>query len=76
MQAVHVAKYIFRIRTRSGVVVENLAIFGQCEDDANRKLRQIYNDCDILDCQFQQPSVGRRNGNVNYEDVVDLIATP
>jgi hypothetical protein len=75
MQTVQVAKYLFRIRTRSGVVVENLSIFGQCQEDANRKLRQIYNDCEVLDCQFQQPALGRRNGHVNYEDVVDLIAT-
>lgn len=75
MQTVQVAKYLFRIRTRSGVVVENLSIFGQCQEDANRKLRQIYNDCEVLDCQFQQPALGRRNGYVNYEDVVDLIAT-
>ena len=75
MQTAQVAKYLFRIRTKSGVVVENLSIFGQCQEDANRKLRQIYNDCEILDCQFQQPSAVRRNGHVNYEDVVDLIAT-
>lgn len=75
MQTVQVAKYVFRIRTRSGVVVENLSIFGQCEEDANRKLRQIYNGCEVLDCQFLQTAPGRRNGHVNYEDVVDLIAT-
>lgn len=42
------AKYGFRIRTRSGAVVDNLSIYGRDELDAERKLRQIYLGCEIL----------------------------
>jgi len=69
------AKYGFRIRTRSGSVVDNLLIFGRDEPDAERKLRQIYLGCEILEAKrmvIQAP----RSGPVTYEDVVDLISGP
>jgi len=34
-------KYGFRIRTRSGAVVDNLLIFGRDQPEAERKLRQM-----------------------------------
>lgn len=69
------AKYGFRIRTRSGAVVDNLLIFGKDEPDAERKLRQIYLGCEILEAKrlvIQAP----RSSPVTYEDVVDLISGP
>ena len=72
MQISSSAKYGFRIRTRSGAVVDNLSIFGKDEPDAERKLRQIYLGCEILEAKRMliQPA---RNGPLTYEDVVDLI---
>lgn len=49
MQAPAVVKYGFRIRTRIGLVVDNLRIPGRDAQDAERKLRQIYRDCEILE---------------------------
>ena len=75
MQLSPTAKYGFRIRTRSGAVVDNLLIFGKDEPDAERKLRQIYLGCEILEARrsgIQAP----RTGPVNYGDVVDLISGP
>lgn len=68
-------KYGFRIRTRGGSVVDNLLISGRDEPDAERKLRQIYRGCEIIEAKrllIQTP----RNGPVTYEDVVDLISNP
>ena len=65
-------KYAFRIRTRHGLVVENLAIHGRDEADAERKLRQMYQHCEILECLVQQGS--RKPGAMNFEDVVSLIS--
>jgi hypothetical protein len=48
-------KYGFRIRTRSGLIVDNLLIHGKDEVDAERKLRQMYQHCNILECKVQQP---------------------
>jgi hypothetical protein len=56
-------------------VVDNLLIFGRDEPDAERKLRQIYLGCEILETKrllVQAP----RSGPVTFEDVVDLISDP
>lgn len=73
MQTASIAKYFFRIRTRNGVIVENLSIFGRDEAEARRKLCQIYRDCEVLVCRMQRLSPAGRNGHLKYEDVVDLI---
>jgi hypothetical protein len=73
VQTVVITKYLFRIRTRSGVLVENLAISGRDEADARRKLCTICRGCEVQACQVVRPSPVGRNGNPNYEDVVDLI---
>lgn len=41
-------KYGFRIRTRAGLVVDHLLIPGRDEEEAERKLLQLYRDCEIL----------------------------
>lgn len=68
-------KYAFRIRTRVGLVVENLMIHGRDAADAERKLRQIYRDCTILDCNCYHGTYGSvRASAATFEEVVDLIA--
>lgn len=74
MQVSPTAKYGFRIRTRSGAVVDNLLIFGRDEPDAERKLRQIYLGCEILEAR-RLLIQAQRSGPVSYEDVVDLISS-
>lgn len=74
MLAGTMSKYLFRIRTRSGVIVEHLSLFGRDEDEARRKVEQIYNRCEILECRHQEVSMNGRLGSINYEDVVDLIS--
>jgi hypothetical protein len=44
-----VRKFGFRIQTRGGSVVENLAILGRDREEAEKKLRQIYHRCTILE---------------------------
>ena len=51
-----IIKFGFRIRTRSGLIVDNLLIHGKDEIDAERKLRQMYQYCKILECKVHQPS--------------------
>lgn len=43
-----VARFAFSIRTRSGVLIENLSIPGSSVEEAERKLRQIYIGCSVL----------------------------
>ena len=74
MQAMSIAKYGFRIRTRNGAVVDNLSIYGRDELDAQRKLRQMYSGCEILETRSLPASIGQR-ANASYEDVVELITS-
>lgn len=65
-------KYGFRIRTRHGLVVENLTIQGRDEADAERKLRQMYLHCEVLDCSVLASL--RRPEQLSFEEVVSLIS--
>ena len=67
-----ITKYAFRIRTRVGLVVDNLMIHGQDESDAQRKLRQMYHGCEILECVCHTGA--SRSAAANYEEVLGLIA--
>jgi hypothetical protein len=67
-------KYGFRIRTRVGLVVENLMIHGRDQSDAQRKLQQMYQGCEILECVCHAAGIGHgRPQSSNFEDVVSLI---
>lgn len=72
MQISPTAKYAFRIRTRSGALVDNLLIYGKNESDAERKLRQIYLGCEIIEAKRLVVQAQRSNP-VSYEEIVDLI---
>ena len=55
MSSSAIVKYGFRIRTRTGLIVDKLLIHGRDEIDAERKLRQMYQHCKILECTVHQP---------------------
>lgn len=64
-------KYAFRIRTKIGLVVDNLMIQGRDESDAQRKLRQMYHGCEIIECA---PACGSARAHIaNFEEVAALI---
>lgn len=68
-------KYGFRIRTKVGLVVDNLMIQGRDESDAERKLRQMYHGCEIIECA---PASGSASGSArayfaSFEEVAGLI---
>ena len=44
-------KFGFRIRTRGGSVVDNLTIQGRDREEAERKLRQVYHHCTVLEAR-------------------------
>jgi len=72
MQAVSTTiKYRFRVRTRHGLVLENLAIHGRDEADAERKLRQMYQHCHVMECMIV--AAPQKNETMSFEDVVSLL---
>ena len=64
-------KFGFRIRTRHGLVVENLMIHGRDEADAERKLRQMYLHCEIIARDVVQSS--RTPEQPSFEEIVSLV---
>lgn len=65
-------KYGFRIRTRAGLVIERLLIPGRDEREAHKKLRQIYRDCEILECICHHGGV--RTPAIRIEEVIAQTA--
>jgi len=68
-------KYGFRIRTKVGLVVDNLMIQGRDESDAERKLRQMYHGCEIIECVPASASASgaARAYFASFEEVAGLI---
>jgi hypothetical protein len=66
-----VNKYGFKIRTRGGSVVENLQVQARDRAEAEEKIRQIYHQCEILECQEITPTL--RKEGLDLEDVIALI---
>jgi len=74
-------KFGFRIRTRQGLIVEHLMIHGRDEADAERKLRQMYLHCEILERSVMQPatmqpspvSAAGTSDGTSFEEIVSLI---
>ncbi|MEW5889415.1 MAG: hypothetical protein AB1768_10275 [Pseudomonadota bacterium] len=73
MQPPLLVKYGFRIRTRAGLIVDNLKIAGRDAAEAERKLRQIYRDCEILERVCMQTG-SRQVPYTGHEKVATLFA--
>jgi hypothetical protein len=73
MQPPPLLKYGFRIRTRAGMVVDNLKIVGRDSAEAERKLRQIYRDCEILE-RICVPTGSPKVSYLRHEEVPTLPA--
>lgn len=67
-------KFGFRIRTRSGVAVDKVLILGQDSADAERRLRQMYLGCQILETWQENANLG--HGSNSFEEIVDLLNEP
>jgi hypothetical protein len=65
-------KFGFRIRTRNGLVVENLQVQARDRADAERKIAQIYHHCEVLDCR-EVGETAKDPGGLDLEDVISLI---
>ena len=65
-------RYGFNIRTKHGQRVENITIMAATQGDAERRLRQMYHQCEIVDCQ--ERSVPRRVDTLDVEGVIGLIS--
>ncbi|MDB5808119.1 MAG: hypothetical protein JWN94_241 [Betaproteobacteria bacterium] len=65
-------KFGFKIRTRGGMVVDNLQIAARDRAEAERKVGQIYHRCEIMDCSEVRQSV--KEEGFDLESAINLIA--
>jgi hypothetical protein len=65
-------RFGFSIRTRTGQHVENISILADSQADAERRLRQMYDRCQIVGCQTE--AVARRFESLDLASVVELIS--
>jgi len=67
-----VIRYGFNIKTKHGQRVENILIMAATQDDAERRLRQMYHHCVIVECMEQR--VPRRLEPLDVDSVIGLIS--
>jgi len=64
-------KFAIRIRTRSGLPVDNLVVHARDQADAERKIAQMYLHCEIIECK---PIASAREESTDLEGIISLIA--
>jgi hypothetical protein len=67
-----VLKFGFKIRTRGGMVVDNLMIPGRDQAEAEKKLQQIYRYCEILEAKPVQQQA--REESMDMDGIISLIS--
>jgi len=66
-------KFDFSLKTRDGQKVDNIQIYGRDLPDAERKLRQMYQHCEITSCRTID-TIKTGGYTVDIEDLLSLIA--
>lgn len=66
-------KFNFSLRTRDGQTVENIQLYGKDLPDAERKLRQMYRNCEVTQYKIIN-SDNKIAQSADIEDVLSLIA--
>ncbi|MGV8935063.1 MAG: hypothetical protein ACOH1I_10590 [Gallionellaceae bacterium] len=66
-------KFDFAIKTRDGQRIESLVIGGLDQQDAERKLNQMYRYCEILRCESKDANSKQTDSN-SIEDILSLIS--
>jgi hypothetical protein len=64
-------KFGFKIKTRGGMMVDNLMVAARDRAEAERKITQIYHHCVILDCKELQQAV--KEEGFDLESAITLI---
>lgn len=65
-------KFGYKIRTRGGMTVENLLVHARTRELADTRIRQIYRDCEILECTELTPEA--RGDGLDLEGMISLIS--
>ena len=64
-------KFGFRIKTRGGMIVDNLMVAARDRAQAEAKVTQIYHHCQVLDCQELRQTM--KEDAIDLESAINLI---
>lgn len=65
-------KFDFSIQTRDGQKIESIVIAGRDQEDAERKLRQMYRHCEVTRCRIKGD--GKQGQSTSIEEILSLIS--
>lgn len=77
MQCFEMVKFVFRVRTRDGLIVDRVRIGAGSVEEAERKLRQMYRQCVILarDGEAEERSAESiRDEGLSFEALASTLA--
>ena len=66
-------KFDFSLKTRDGQKVDHILIAGKDQQDAERKLNQMYRNCQVMHCESKNTTVEKRSPAMYIEDILNLI---
>jgi hypothetical protein len=66
-------KFDFSVKTRGGSKIVSVVIGAQDQTEAERRLRQMYRDCQILSCEIKNVEE-RQHSAPTLEDILSLIS--
>lgn len=66
-------KYGFNIRTRGGQKVNNIVIMAQDYDAAERRLRQMYTQCEIVN-RLESSAADLRRSGLDADSLISMIS--
>lgn len=66
-------KYDFSVKTRGGSKIVSVVIMAQDQADAERRLRQMYRDCEILSCETRHTEEKQWQAT-SLEDILSMIS--
>jgi type II secretory pathway component PulF len=67
-------KFDFSILTKDGQKVESVVIAAQDQEQAERKLRQMYRYCEIVNCVLKDEGANKAAQSMSLEDILTLIS--
>ncbi|MBU1426837.1 MAG: hypothetical protein KKH12_09170 [Gammaproteobacteria bacterium] len=67
-------KFCFSIRTRDGLPIARLMFLGKDQDEAERKLKQMYRFCEIVSCTSEHQVTVKKEQNTFFNGVASFLA--
>ena len=64
-------KFGLKIKTRGGMLVDNLQVSARDRPEAEQKISQIYHRCEVIECQELRQSV--KEEGFDLESAINLI---